>query len=202
MNPKYSRPARRTVVGATVAGVGAGLLATEPAQASAPGQVAENSFTVVDRRGRQRFLAATTKPPVLLGGRRYPRSGPDCTYLIFNDETGSEKGGIIAAGNGAMVSLDYANSDAIHLGTQWEGKTGGGYLEIRHMPDPALPPLEAAAATKTGIQLFCHTDEGTSLTLNDRHGRPRIVLQVSPNGTPSLRMLDEHGTAAYQLPPP
>src|SRR5215217_7832544 len=52
---------------------------------------ASPSFTVVDKRGRQRFLLDSGKPPLIIDGQTYPperRSGPENgSYLIFNDET-------------------------------------------------------------------------------------------------------------------
>jgi hypothetical protein len=43
-------------------------------------------------------------------------------------------------------------------------------------------------------------DESVILGLNDSEGRPRIRMQVAPDGTPSLQMLDEKGKVIGQVP--
>jgi len=43
-------------------------------------------------------------------------------------------------------------------------------------------------------------DETVMLGLNDAEGRPRIRMQVAPDGTPSLQMLDEKGKVIGQVP--
>ncbi|MGH3624242.1 MAG: hypothetical protein ACRDQ5_21055, partial [Sciscionella sp.] len=123
------RSSRRAVLGTAVA-AGGGLLAAplisacEPAQADG-GREERESFKVVDRRGRQGLLVSTRKPPVHIGGRTLPardRQGPDpATYVIFNDENESERGGVTASANSASFSLDYSNAQAITIGTEWSG---------------------------------------------------------------------------------
>ncbi|MFD6160537.1 hypothetical protein ACFWF7_31845 [Nocardia sp. NPDC060256] len=108
---------RAAIVGtaAAVAGVGIGVAAGRITEADA--STVDSPFTVVDRRGKQRFLLATRKPPIILGGKTYPeetRGGPDDgTYLIFNDDNGDEKGGIVAlseiavGGQQSRSSIEY-----------------------------------------------------------------------------------------------
>ncbi|MGY1900581.1 hypothetical protein [Nocardia gipuzkoensis] len=183
-----------------MAGAGIGVAAVEISEADADESIAEGAFKIVDRRGQQRFLFDTRKPPIILGGKTYPpetRQGPDASYLIFNDENGNEKGGIIAAGDGALVSLDYPTGDAIHLQTRWEGKAGGAALVMRHMGDPTTPIEEAVHPL--GLRLFVDTENGTGLTLCDQEGRPRIQLRVATDGTPSIAILDEQGAVLKQL---
>lgn len=43
-------------------------------------------------------------------------------------------------------------------------------------------------------------DDSVMLGLNDSEGRPRIRMQVAPDGTPSLQMLDDKGKVIGQLP--
>ncbi|HEY4144784.1 hypothetical protein [Pinirhizobacter sp.] len=43
-------------------------------------------------------------------------------------------------------------------------------------------------------------DESVMLGLNDTEGRPRIRMQVAPDGTPSLQMLDDKGKVISQMP--
>jgi hypothetical protein len=44
-------------------------------------------------------------------------------------------------------------------------------------------------------------DGGSLLRLHDQKGRPRIVMRVAPDGTPSLEFLDEQGKQVQRLPP-
>ncbi|MFI6996771.1 hypothetical protein [Nocardia sp. NPDC050175] len=194
---------RAAIVGtaSAVAGVGIGVAAGRIAEADADTSTVDGPFTVVDRRGKQRFLLATRKPPIILGGKTYPeetRGGPDDgTYLIFNDDNGDEKGGIVASSDGALVSLDYPNGDAIHLQARWQDKAGGAALTMTHIGDPAAPIEEAKHPL--GVRLYADTENGTGLTLCDPEGRPRIQLRVAMDGTPSIAILDEHGAVVKQL---
>ncbi|CAM4451214.1 hypothetical protein NONI108955_29640 [Nocardia ninae] len=194
---------RAVIVGsaAAVAGVGVGVGVGRLAEADEDPSTVESSFTVVDRRGTQRFLLATQKPPIILGGKTYPaqtRGGPDeCSALVFNDENGDEKGGIVAASDGALIALDYPNGDAIHLQTSWEDKVGGAALVITHIGDPTTPI--DAAKHPLAVQLSADTEEGTALTLCDPQGRARIKLRVAMDGTPSIAILDEHGGVVREL---
>ncbi|RJQ73840.1 hypothetical protein D5S17_24820 [Pseudonocardiaceae bacterium YIM PH 21723] len=172
--------------------LGAAAITVPP---SSPG---EPKFILTDKRGRQRMLADTVKPPVLHRGKEYPRQGPEGTYLIFNDENGDEKGGIIAASSAASVSVDYPNAQAITMATRWEGKAGAAMLMFNAMPDPELP-LEQARATHA-IELGVSTADGTMLVLRDTQGRPRITLTVDRHDVPRIQILHADGTVAAQLP--
>jgi hypothetical protein len=47
-----------------------------------------------------------------------------------------------------------------------------------------------------------HDQEGVaSMSLMDRDGRKRIVLQVTPDGTPTISFLDADGKVLNQLGP-
>lgn len=193
---------RAVIVGtaAAVAGAGIGAAAGRATAEDADASTVQGSFTVVDRRGKQRFLLDTGKPPIILGDKTLPaaeRGGPDGTYLIFNDENGDERGGIIAASSGALVSLDYPNGDAVHLQTKWQDRMGGAALTMTHIGDPTTPLDDAKHPL--GVQLSVDTENGTALTLCDPQGRPRIQLRVAMDGTPAIAMLDENGAIIKQL---
>ncbi|AHH19128.1 hypothetical protein NONO_c43440 [Nocardia nova SH22a] len=201
---KASATGRRSIIfGAAAAGVGvaAGVAATKVTAAEEDTTTAEGSFTIVDRRGRQRFLFDSEKPPIILGGKTIPsdqRSGEAAaSYLIFNDENGNEKGGIVAHSSGAQLSFDYPNQDALHLGCRWRDKTGGAELVLNHIGDPAAPSEQQKFLP--GVELFVDNQSGTGLNLCDQQGRPRIRLQVAMDGTPSIAILDEQGAVIRQL---
>lgn len=80
------------------------------------------------------------------------------------------------------------------------------FLETRKITNLA----ERQAATEkliangeyTAPRLFLgkRRDESNELLMSDRKGKPRIRLQVAPDGTPKLEFLDEAGKITYRLP--
>lgn len=197
-------PRRAALRGAAFA-VAAGAVVTPPATAApeSRGDQARPSFTVRDNRGLQRVLADTRRPPVIIGGTVIPaeqRQGPEHgTYLIFNDENGSERGGIVAGASEASFSLDYVNAQAITLGTKWQGEHGATALFFKQMPDPRLP-VGQTPPMPARVELVWSTGDGSVLALNDSKGRPRIVLSVDAQDVPSIRVLDENGAVVGSLP--
>ncbi|GAA2827763.1 hypothetical protein [Nonomuraea rubra] len=196
---------RRAAIGTAAALLASGvtvMAGSRPARAESSGEQARESFRVIDLRGRQRFLASSRKPPIIIGGRTYPadqRQGPEGTYLIFNDGDGNEKGGITASSAGASLSLDYTNAQAITMATRWEGTLGAAVLEMKHMPDPALP-IGQVPAMPPRVQLGYSTPEGAFLVLSDSRGRPRIVLEIDGDDNPMIKVLDSEGKVVGQLP--
>ena len=159
------------------------------------------SFTVVDKRGRQRFLLDSRKPPVIIDGQTYPperRSGPENgSYLIFNDETGDEKGGLLVHPTGGRIAFDYPHAvDGINLSLSAKDGVGGAGLTINGIPDPDAGP--GVRATPRAV-LGCHTAFGAQLALCDSQGRPRIVLQVDENDRPTIKILDGDGKTVNEL---
>lgn len=71
MNGMTSRRAVIAGTAAAVAGAGVGVAAGKMTEADADTSTVTGPFTVVDRRGKQRFLLATRKPPIILGGKTY-----------------------------------------------------------------------------------------------------------------------------------
>lgn len=203
MTPPLSR--RAALRGAALAATAGAVVtpAATAAPAETPGERTGQSFTVRDNRGRQRVLADTRRPPVIIGGEVIPaeqRQGPEHgTYLIFNDENGSERGGVVAGASQASFSLDYVNAQALTLGTQWQGEHGATALFFKQMPDPRLP-VEQTPPMPTRVELVWSTGDGAVLALNDSKGRPRIVLSVDARDVPSIRVLDENGAVVGSLP--
>ena len=77
----------------------------------------ETPFRIVDKRGRQAFSFSTSRPSVLHCGQVIPptarNSHDPATYLIFNDENGDERGGLLASASQTSFSLDYPNCEAV-----------------------------------------------------------------------------------------
>ncbi|MDX3659183.1 hypothetical protein PV646_17895 [Streptomyces sp. ID05-26A] len=196
---------RRTALRAAAVAATTAVVATPAAvaaNAESRGKEVRDSFTVRDKRGRQRVLADTRRPPVLIGSQVIPaeqRQGPEHgTYLIFNDENGSERGGLVAGASEASLSLDYVNAQALTLGTKWQGEHGAAALFFKQMPDPSLPAGQTPPMP-TRVELVWSTGDGAVLALNDSKGRPRIVLSVDARDVPSIRVLDEHGAVVSSL---
>lgn len=161
------------------------------------------TFKITDKRGQQAFAFGTTKPPILWGGTTIPadqRSAPDpASWLIFNDENGDERGGLVASSNRTFLSMDYTNCDALNLGvdTTTENKTAG--LTIRSMPDPNLPLDQAWAGAATAAQIGWTSNMGSCLALHDSQGRPRIVLSVDTDDVPHIQVLGIDGDVQHEL---
>ncbi|MBO0880686.1 MAG: hypothetical protein J2P17_10150, partial [Mycobacterium sp.] len=145
------------------------------------------AFRLTDKAGRQRLLATTEKPPAIINGVEMERGGDDGTYVVFNDENGSEKGGITASSTGAMLGLDYPNHDAIHLESAWDDTSSRASLLMTHMPDRNLP--EDQQRGTLGVSLHCSSVYGSGLQLCDSQGRPRIVLQAMKTTSPASGFL-------------
>jgi hypothetical protein len=203
---------RRNVL--TAAGVGALGAFTLTAKAAADPQATtvgplhvRRQLMLVDRKGQQRFLWQSTKPPVILNGTVYPpeaRSGPDdSSYFIFNDENQNERGGIIVDSGTAQLSFDYPTVDALHLNAVNQDKAGASQLIMRQMPDPAIPidQLKPSDAPPRVLLATDNVGDGALLFLYDSKGQPRIVLQVDGEDVPRIQILDGDGNVVAQMPP-
>ncbi|GAB3714585.1 hypothetical protein GCM10027598_22840 [Amycolatopsis oliviviridis] len=190
-----------TAGGALLAGGTAGATESTADSAMNDKHQVSPSFTVVDKRGRQRFLLDSRKPPLIVDGQTYPperRSGPENgSYLIFNDETGDEKGGLLVHPTGGHIAFDYPHAvDGINLSLSAKDGVGGAGLTINGIPDPdAGPGVRATPRALFG----CHTAFGAQLALCDSQGRPRIVLQVDENDRPTIKILDGDGKTVNEL---
>jgi hypothetical protein len=60
--------------------------------------------------------------------------------------------------------------------------------------------LDNNELTTNRLFLGKRRDNTTVLLMNDSKGRPRIRMQVAPDGTPRLDFLDEGGKIIYSLP--
>lgn len=160
-------------------------------------------FTITDRRGRHAFTFTTSKPPAVYAGRVIPaseRNAPDpASYMIFNDENGDERGGLVASSSRTFLTLDYPNADAVELYAETEDECPGAGLTIRTMPDAALPPDQAWPGSAPAAQIGWRQGLGSMLMLHDSHGKPRIVLSVGPDDVPRIQVLDPEGNLVRDL---
>jgi len=143
-------------------------------------------------------------PGVIVRGKESPpRDRPQAGMLFYNDE-GSENGGLIFGGHrdakgevvdsGVSLSFDRygANSQFVQL--------AGVQDSTNHIVGLTVSDTDASRSRR---RVFVgHDKEGIArVSLMDRDGRTRIVLQVAPDGTPSLSFLDADGKVVNQLGP-
>ncbi|HEX3552179.1 MAG TPA: hypothetical protein VIA62_03000 [Thermoanaerobaculia bacterium] len=144
--------------------------------------------------------------------------GDEMGGLIFGDNGGN--------GHFGSLTFDKVRNDQTigfrHLeGDDGTYRTG---LEVWQRPNLPLDVVEAKweaarkipdeAARKAAIQALIDNNESTQqrlflgkqrdnaaeLLMSDVKGRPRIRMQVAPDGTPKLEFLDEAGKVIYSLP--
>jgi hypothetical protein len=128
---------------------------------------------------------------------------PYAGMLFYNDE-GTENGGLVFGGHrnangevvdsGASLSFDRydANSQIVQLAGVDDSKN--------HIVGLMLSDSDR---TSTRRRVFIgHDKEGAaSISLMDRDGRKRILLQVTADGIPSLSFLDANGRVVDQIRP-
>ncbi len=141
--------------------------------------------------------------------------------LFFNDE-GTENGGLIFGGlkdkNGKMSSYGHLSFDrylqdqVFTIDAAEDGTHKAAGLSIDDRPDwpitdmLSLPQSEWKKFITTHqqphqrIHLGRNDDKSASLVLKDTDGHSRIVIQVAPDGSPSLQFLDASGKVISQLP--
>jgi hypothetical protein len=143
-------------------------------------------------------------PGVIVRGKENPPvDRPQAGMLFYNDE-GTENGGLIFGGHrnangevvdsGAALSFDRygASSQFVQLAGVQDSKN--------HIVGLSLSDTDATANRRRDN--IGHDKEGVaSVSLMDRNGRKRILLQVAPDGTPSISFLDADGKVVNQLGP-
>jgi hypothetical protein len=144
--------------------------------------------------------------------------GDEMGGLIFGDNGGNGHFGSLTfdkVRNDQAVGFRYLESDN---GTYQTG------LEIWQQPNLPSNVVEAKweaakkmpdeAARKAAMQALIDNNESTQqrlflgkrrdnaamLVMSDIKGKPRIRMQVAPDGTPKLEFLDEAGKVIYSLP--
>ena len=144
--------------------------------------------------------------------------GDEMGGLIFGDNGGN--------GHFGSLTFDKVKNDQT-LGFRYLESDSGAYqagLEVWQQPNLPLDVVaakwEAArkipdeTARKAALQALVDNHESTQqrvflgkqrdnaamLILSDIKGKPRIRMQVAPDGTPKLELLDEAGKVLYSLP--
>ncbi|MGH9897776.1 MAG: hypothetical protein ACRD63_01055 [Pyrinomonadaceae bacterium] len=144
--------------------------------------------------------------------------GDEMGGLIFGDNGGN--------GHFGSLTFDKVRNDQT-MGFRYLESDNGTYqsgLEMWQQPnipsdvmlakDEATSKIADEKARKAAIQAMIDNNElatnrlflgkrwdnSTMLLMSDIKGRPRIRMQVAPDGTPKLEFLDEAGKVIYSLP--
>lgn len=149
---------------------------------------------VVEPDGTLRMVISNKNrlPPVIVKGKEHPEFGeprPQAGMLFYNDE-GSENGGLIFGGrqnekgevvdSGGSLSFDKYGASQV--------------VQLVGVDDKSDRFAGVAISDQNRRVWVGRTDDGNaSVSLMDAHGRPRITMQVTKDGTPTLSFLDEKG---------
>jgi hypothetical protein len=154
----------------------------------------------------------SSAPGAYIKNKEYPHPDRQVTGLLFFDDEGTEDGGLVYG-----ISKDqsgHMTGSNVHLSfDQYIMGDRGDYsiLEALQANDriSKLPEERREAEWKkfvdthpgdnTRVVLGRARDGGSVLRLKDMEGRDRIVLQVAPDGTPKVQMLDANGKVVREL---
>jgi hypothetical protein len=143
-------------------------------------------------------------PGVTVKGKESPpKDRPQAGLLFYNDE-GTENGGLIFGGhqdaNGKVVDSGVSLSfDRYGASSQFVQLAGVDDSE-NHIVGLTVSDTDATHNRRRVV--VGHDKEGVArVSLMDRNGRTRILLQVTADGTPSLSFLDEDGKVVNQVGP-
>ena len=143
-------------------------------------------------------------PGVIVRGKENPPvDRPYAGMLFYNDE-GTENGGLIFGGhhnaNGEVVDAGVSLSFDRYGASSQFVQLAGVDDSKNHIVGLILSDTDATSNRRRVV--IGHDKEGVaSVALMDRSGRKRILLQVTPDGTPSLSFLDADGKVINQLGP-
>jgi hypothetical protein len=144
--------------------------------------------------------------------------GDEMGGLIFGDNGGN--------GHFGSLTFDKVKNDQAIGFRYLEGDNGAYQAGLEVWQQPNLPLDVVAAkweaarkisdetARKAAMQALIDNNESTQqrlflgkqrdnaavLQMSDIKGKPRIRMQVAPDGTPKLEFLDESGKVVYSLP--
>jgi hypothetical protein len=141
-------------------------------------------------------------PGVIERGKEIPKVDRSQAGMLFYNDEGTENGGLVFGGqrnakgdvqdSGGMLTFDrYAGSQIIQL--------AGVHDAANHI----VGLIVSDTGDRRTRRVFVgHDKEGVArVALMDGDGRPRIMLQVSSDGNPSLSFLDSSGKVVNQIGP-
>lgn len=144
-------------------------------------------------------------PGVIVRGKENPPADRPFAGLLFYNDEGTENGGLVFGGHrnaegevvdsGVSLSFDRygATSQFVQLAGVQDSKNHIVGLFLSNTDDNGNRRRVAISHDKAGV---------ASIALMDDAGRKRMVLQVTPDGMPSISFLDADGNVVNQLVPP
>jgi hypothetical protein len=163
-------------------------------------------------------------PGAIIKGKEYPHEDRKTAGILFFNEEGTENGGLIFGGSKdkdgkvqsyGHLSFDrYEQDQVFTIDASEDGPHKKSGLSV--VDDPDWPLTDLLNTPKDKWQDFLKTrplphqriylgrvdDKSAVLKLKDQDGKDRIVIQVAPDGTPTLQFLDADGHVMFQLPTP
>lgn len=146
--------------------------------------------------------------------------GDEMGGFIFGENGGKGHFGSLTfdkVRNDQAVGLRYLESDsgAYQAGLEvWQQPNlpsdivGSHWEAAKKIPDEATRKAAMQAlvdkneATQQRLFIGKWRDNSAILVMSDTQGKPRIRMQVAPDGTPKLEFLDDSGKVTYSLPNP
>jgi hypothetical protein len=141
-------------------------------------------------------------PGVIVRGKENPPVDRSYAGVLFYNDEGTESGGLVFGGHrnakgevtnsGGMLAFDrYAGSQIVQL--------AGVHDATNHIVGLIVSDTDDRRNRRVFVG---HDKEGVArVSLMDRNGRARILLQVAPDGSPNLSFLDSHGKIVNQIGP-
>ena len=169
-----------------------------PQKAQSFDEISVHRINVVEPNGTLRMVISNRNrlPGVIVKGKETPPvDRPQAGMIFYNDE-GSENGGLIFGGrmnekgevvdSGGSLSFDKYGENQI--------------VQLAGVDDKNDKFAGLAVSDQHRRIWVGRTDNGNaSISLMDAKGKKRIVIQVTPQGVPTLSFLDENGRVLREL---
>jgi hypothetical protein len=178
---------------------------------------------------RMTISDAARSPGLIMKNREYPHPNRKSAGMLFFNDEGTENGGLIFGGreaNGRRSSIGsltfdrYEQDQVVQVVGSQEGPDKSAGLLVNDQPEALmayaaliqtehLPPDQRRAelikahfgGTKNRLFVGRAEDGASQVALKDASGRNRLILAVMPDGTASIRFLDEAGKVVRTVQP-
>jgi hypothetical protein len=178
---------------------------------------------------RMTISDAARSPGLIMKNREYPHPNRKSAGMLFFNDEGTENGGLIFGGreaNGRRSSIGsltfdrYEQDQVVQVVGSQEGPDKSAGLLVNDQPEALmayaalirtehLAPNQRRAelikahfgGTKNRLFVGRAEDGASQVALKDASGRNRLILAVMPDGTASIRFLDEAGKVVRTVQP-
>ncbi len=178
---------------------------------------------------RMTISDAARSPGIIVKNREYPHPDRKSAGMIFFNDEGTENGGLIFSGHdaagrrssvGSLTFDRYEQDQVVQVMGSQDGPDKSAGLLVNDQPDATM---DYAALDRTGAmpadqrrtaliqahfggtrnRLFVgRAEDGASqVALKDAAGHDRLILAVAPDGTASIRFLDQSGKTVRTVQP-